>query len=69
VPDIDPDFPAELWPSHWDDLKTRGSLIFEGRHRAKDGRIFPVEINANYIEYDGKGYAVRQKLHKPLVVE
>jgi PAS domain S-box-containing protein len=56
VPDVDPDFPAELWPSHWDDLKTRGSLIFEGRHRAKDGRIFPVEVNANYFEYDGKGY-------------
>ncbi|MGD0845338.1 MAG: PAS domain S-box protein [Geobacteraceae bacterium] len=56
VPDVDPDFPAELWPSHWEDLKTRGSLTFEGRHRAKDGSIFPVEVNANYFEYDGKGY-------------
>jgi PAS domain S-box-containing protein len=58
VPDVDPDFPAGLWPSHWDDLKTRGSLTFEGRHRAKDGSIFPVEVNANYFEYDGKGYSL-----------
>jgi PAS domain S-box-containing protein len=56
VPDVDPDFPAELWPSHWVDLKTQGSLTFEGRHRAKDGGIIPVEISANYFEYDGKGY-------------
>ncbi|MGA2403161.1 MAG: PAS domain S-box protein, partial [Syntrophobacteraceae bacterium] len=56
MPDVDPDFPAEDWPGHWYDLKTRGSLIFEGRHRAKDGSIFPVEVNANYFEYDGKGY-------------
>jgi PAS domain S-box-containing protein len=56
VPDIDPDFPAERWPGHWQELKTEGSLIFEGRHKAKDGRIFPVEIKVNYFEYDGKGY-------------
>jgi len=56
VPDVDPDFSADLWQIHWDDLKTRGSLTFEGRHRAKDGSFFPVEVNANYFEYDGRGY-------------
>lgn len=56
APDIDPDFPMERWPSHWNDLKTHGSLMFEGRHRTKDGRVFPVEINANYFEYGGQGY-------------
>lgn len=53
---IDPDFPSEQWPGHWADIKERGSLTFEGRHRAKDGKLFPVEINFNYIEYDGQGY-------------
>ncbi|OQX16291.1 MAG: hypothetical protein BWK76_11825 [Desulfobulbaceae bacterium A2] len=56
VADIDPDFPLERWPGHWAELKKVGSLTFETRHRTKDGRLLPVEINGNYIEYDGQGY-------------
>ncbi len=56
VPDVDPDFPMERWYDHWRDLKSQRSITLEGRHKAKDGRIFPVEINANYFEYDSKGY-------------
>ncbi len=56
VADIDPDFPADRWSVHWNELKTSRCLIFEGRHKAKDGRIFSVEISANYIEYGHEGY-------------
>jgi PAS domain S-box-containing protein len=56
VADLDPDFPPERWPSHWRDLKAQRSLSFEGRHRAKDGRVFPVEIKANYFEHDGQDF-------------
>lgn len=56
VPDIDPNFPKERWPSHWQELKERGSFVFESRHRAKDGTTFPVEVSVNYLEFDGKGY-------------
>ena len=56
VPDIDPDFPTEFWPVHWQELKEKGSLSFESRHQTKDGRIFPVKASANYFEYDGQGY-------------
>jgi PAS domain S-box-containing protein len=56
VADVDPDHPLTRWPEHWHELKTKGSLTFESRHRKKDGYIFPVEINANYFEYDGQGY-------------
>ncbi len=56
VPDVNPDFPRERWPGHWDELKERGSITFEGRHRTKDGRIFPVEISANYFEYERQAY-------------
>lgn len=56
VSDVDPDFPVDRWVSHWHELKTKGSLVFEGRHRTKEGRILPVEINANYFEYGGHGY-------------
>lgn len=47
--DLDPDFPRGVWGPHWEELKQRGTLTFESRHRAKDGRVFPVEINANYV--------------------
>ncbi|MCK5646785.1 MAG: PAS domain S-box protein, partial [Anaerolineales bacterium] len=56
VHDIEPEFPAEAWPQHWKDLKTSGSLTFEARHKSKNGRIYPVEISANYVEFGGKEY-------------
>ncbi|MDP1771124.1 MAG: PAS domain S-box protein [Methylobacter sp.] len=56
VSDFDPDYQLDRWPEHWRDLKENGSLIFESRHMTKDGRIYPVEIIANYFEFDGKGY-------------
>ncbi|MBI5847445.1 MAG: PAS domain S-box protein [Nitrospirae bacterium] len=58
VPDIDPDFPAERWPDHWNDLKTQRSVVFEGRHRTKDGYAFPVEIKANHFDFDGRDYCL-----------
>lgn len=56
VADVDPDSPLALWPEHWNELKAHGSLTFEGRHKKKNGKCFPVEINANYFEYNGEGY-------------
>ncbi|GFO56326.1 hypothetical protein GMSM_33330 [Geomonas sp. Red276] len=53
VADVDPDFPGDRWPEHWAELKEHRSLTFEGRHRTKGGRLVPVEISANYLEYDG----------------
>ncbi len=54
VHDWDPDYPREVWPDHWRELKEHGPLTFESRHRAKDGRIFPVEIAAHYVEFAGE---------------
>ena len=56
VPDIDPDFPADRWPSHWRELKAKRSTIFEGRHRTKQGRLLPVEVHANYFEHGRESY-------------
>jgi PAS domain S-box-containing protein len=56
VADIDPDFPMQRWPDHWRELREHRSLIFEGRHKTKNGRIIPVEISANYFEYEKVGY-------------
>ena len=56
VQDVDPDFRMERWSDHWAAVKSNHSLTFESRHRAKDGRVFPVELNSNYFEYGGKAY-------------
>ena len=56
VPDIDPDFTDEIWPDHWRNLKESKGFSLESVHRTKDGRLIPVEISVNYLEYDGKEY-------------
>ena len=56
VHDIDPGFPVEAWPEHWREVKRRGSFTVESRHLTRDGRAFPVEITANYLEFNGVEY-------------
>ncbi len=54
--DLDPDYQPGVWGSHFEDLKRRGTITLETRHRAKDGRIFPVEVNANYVFINGQEF-------------
>lgn len=54
VYDIDPDFQETVWAKSWERLRRQGSFTIESVHRAKDGRTFPVEIAANYLNYGGK---------------
>ncbi|HEX2710022.1 MAG TPA: PAS domain S-box protein [Candidatus Deferrimicrobium sp.] len=56
IQEINPEFPAERWPYHWDELRKRRIFSAESTHRAKDGHLIPVELSANYIEFDGKEF-------------
>ncbi|MGB0713101.1 MAG: PAS domain S-box protein [Gammaproteobacteria bacterium] len=56
VADVDADFPAEHWPGHFEVLRRVGSITFEREHRRKDGSTIPVEVNANYVNYQGRDY-------------
>ncbi|MBF0551024.1 MAG: PAS domain S-box protein, partial [Deltaproteobacteria bacterium] len=56
VADVNPDFPPEMWPDHWEKVKEHGWLIHVTRHRDKNGRIFPVEVKINYFEFEGHEY-------------
>ena len=49
VPDVDCHYNAEAWPLHFSEIKAHGSIKFESEQRAKDGRVFPVEVVANYV--------------------
>ncbi|XWK89836.1 MAG: PAS domain S-box protein [Phormidium sp.] len=55
VHDIDPNYPKEIWPEHWQELKEKGSLTFESIIRSKTGDLIPIEVSAYYLEFDGKG--------------
>lgn len=56
VHDINPDFPEEAWPDHWEELKQKKFLRFESRILCKDGSTYPVEIETNYVEFEGQAY-------------
>jgi PAS domain S-box-containing protein len=56
VPEIGPTVPPEVFAAHWRDLQENGSVTLETLHRAKDGRVYPVEIRANYVVFDGREY-------------
>ena len=58
IPDLDPEMPQEAWAPFLKGLKTQGSTTFETHHLTKQGHIFPVEITANYLEFDGQEYCV-----------
>ena len=55
---ISPEFPLEVWPQHWAELRQEGSLTFETTQRRKDGGEMPVEVNANFIEYQGHEFNI-----------
>ncbi|MEJ2119479.1 MAG: ATP-binding protein [Alphaproteobacteria bacterium] len=56
VLDIDPKLTNDGWREKWSELKKNGSLSYESVYRTNDGRFVPVEISANYIEFDGHEY-------------
>lgn len=49
--DVDPHNQAEQWSRHFAELRLRGSLQYESEQRTKDGRLIPVEIVANHVQF------------------
>ncbi len=58
--DIDADWPVEqqpeAWSAHCDALRLQGGMTFETHHKRRNGEIFPVEVTASYLEYEGGDY-------------
>ncbi len=57
VSDVDPLVPQEAWEPVWEKIKTQRSISFETHHRTKQGDSFPVEVTANYLDFDGREYS------------
>jgi len=56
IPDLDPDFTAERWPSHWQELRQLKRMRFETRQRHQDGHIIPIEVDLHWFEFEGREY-------------
>ena len=56
VHDLNPDFQTDMWPGFWAETQRRGTMEFETAHRAKDGRLIPIEVSVNYLSHEGKEY-------------
>lgn len=54
--DIDVDFSAQNWSDKWTALKQQNSLTLKSRYQTKTGRVFLVDMNLTYIEYQGKEF-------------
>ncbi|MFQ5717063.1 MAG: sigma-54 interaction domain-containing protein [Nitrospinales bacterium] len=58
IQDINPNSTKQTWAKFWKKLRKKKVVAFEDEHRAKDGRVFPVEVRVNFIEFEGREYAV-----------
>jgi len=58
IPEIDPLYPQEAWTAFWQEIKTRGSMTLETVHEAKDGKVFPVEVTANYLQLEDQEFVL-----------
>lgn len=56
ISQVAPEFSAEKWEDHWDQLKREGSLHFETVNRRCGGAEFPVEVKASFLSIDGVEY-------------
>jgi PAS domain S-box-containing protein len=59
VPDFDPAYPADIWPTHWQELKEKQYVTYESSLRHKEGHMFPVEVRSNFLEFEGREYNVK----------
>ena len=49
--DLDRDYDRQSWSDLWDRIKATRHVMLESKIQAKDGKLIPVEISCNYIEF------------------
>jgi two-component system, sensor histidine kinase and response regulator len=54
---VDKEFSLEKWPEVWAQMKTGQVVTFRSNHCGRNGRIIPVEVQANYLAFKGQEYS------------
>jgi PAS domain S-box-containing protein len=54
--DVNPEHRDDAWQKHWTELQKQRVLHFESVLYRKDGTQVPVEITANYVEFENQAY-------------
>lgn len=54
--DVDPQFSEAGWPTFWDDLRNRGTLVFESEACHADKTLHPVEITISHVSLSGREF-------------
>ena len=52
--DFNVEIDLESWHEYWSQLKERREFTNESQHQRKDGSCYPVEININFMEFQGR---------------
>ncbi|QPD04822.1 MAG: putative Histidine kinase [Candidatus Nitrospira kreftii] len=53
VHDLNPDFPAEVWPGWWAEVRDKKVMSLETGHLTKEGRWIPIDIRVAFLAYGG----------------
>jgi two-component system, cell cycle sensor histidine kinase and response regulator CckA len=56
VSDVDSLVLQEGWQAHWEEMKSRGIVMFETVHRAKSGQSIPMEVVVHHQQYGGSHF-------------
>ncbi|MBH0201954.1 MAG: PAS domain S-box protein [Nitrospira sp.] len=56
VHDLNPDFPVSKWPGFWEEIRRNKTMSLETNHRAKDGRLVPIDIRVSFLAYEGQEF-------------
>ncbi len=56
--DLDPNFPAEMWPTLWKQVQETGIIGLETVQLRKDGSTIPIEVAGTYCEIDDKQFGI-----------
>lgn len=56
IMDINPAVTATSWARLWNQLTQQKDTTYETLRMTASGRVFPVEVTASYMEYEGEGY-------------
>ena len=56
VHDLNPDFPAEVWPGWWEEVREKKVVSLETNHLTRDGRLVPIDIRVVFLAYGGQEF-------------